>query len=51
VGDPARPLLLFRHGFPAFWVAWDAVPPALQDRFYAVAPDRRGYALRQAVER
>ena len=44
VGDPAAPLIVFLHGFPEFSGAWDAVLPSFQDRFFAVAPDQRGYA-------
>ncbi len=43
-GDPAAPLILFLHGFPEYSGAWDAVLPAFQARFCAVAPDQRGYA-------
>lgn len=44
-GDPARPLLLFIHGFPEFWFAWAGLMPLFADRWYAVAPDLRGFNL------
>jgi pimeloyl-ACP methyl ester carboxylesterase len=45
IGDPAAPLVLFLHGFPEYSGAWEEVLPAFADRFHAVAPDQRGYAL------
>ncbi|HZT49038.1 MAG TPA: alpha/beta fold hydrolase [Hyphomicrobiaceae bacterium] len=45
VGDAGAPLVLFLHGFPEYSGAWDDVLPAFADRFHAVAPDQRGYAL------
>ena len=42
-GDPARPLLLFLHGFPEFSGAWRDLMARLCDRYYCVAPDQRGY--------
>ncbi len=45
VGDVGAPLVLFLHGFPEYSGAWDDVLPAFADRFHAVAPDQRGYAL------
>lgn len=44
-GDPAKPLMLFLHGFPEFWYAWRNVASALSDEFYCVAPDMRGFNL------
>ncbi len=44
-GDPARPLLLFLHGFPEFWYAWKNQLAAFGAGFHAVAPDLRGYNL------
>lgn len=41
-GDPARPMLLFLHGFPEFWYAWRHQLTALSDQFFCVAPDTRG---------
>jgi len=42
-GDPSRPLLLFLHGFPEYSGAWAAVMEDLQDQWFCVAPDQRGY--------
>ncbi len=44
-GERGRPLLIFLHGFPEFWFAWQAQLSAFGDRFYAVAPDLRGFNL------
>ena len=38
-----RPALLLLHGFPQSHVLWHRVVQALQDRFYVVMPDLRGY--------
>jgi epoxide hydrolase 4 len=45
VGDADAPLILFLHGFPEYSGAWKEVLPTFADRFHAVAPDQRGYAL------
>lgn len=42
-GDPALPPLLLLHGFPEYSGAWEELALQLQDRFYCVAPDQRGY--------
>lgn len=44
-GEPGRPLLLFLHGFPEFWYAWQAQLVLFGDSHFAVAPDLRGYNL------
>jgi epoxide hydrolase 4 len=44
-GDPAKPLMLFLHGFPEFWYAWRNVAPALAGDYFCVAPDMRGFNL------
>jgi pimeloyl-ACP methyl ester carboxylesterase len=44
-GTPGRPLLLFVHGFPEAWFAWEAQLEAFGARFYAVALDLRGFNL------
>lgn len=41
-GDPGRPLMLFVHGFPECWLAWEAQLQAFGGDYYAVAPDTRG---------
>lgn len=38
-----RPALLLLHGFPQSHVLWNRVAQQLQDRFYLVMPDLRGY--------
>ena len=47
VNDPRAPLV-FLHGFPEFWVAWEQVFTALSDDFCFVAPDQRGFNLSDA---
>ncbi|HUW36247.1 MAG TPA: alpha/beta hydrolase [Rhodocyclaceae bacterium] len=44
-GDPARPLMLFVHGFPEFWRAWHRQLREFSRDHHAVAPDMRGYNL------
>ena len=44
-GSPGRPLVLFVHGFPEAWFAWEAQLEAFGARFYAVALDLRGFNL------
>lgn len=38
-----RPVLVLLHGFPQSHVLWHRVALALQDAFYVVMPDLRGY--------
>jgi pimeloyl-ACP methyl ester carboxylesterase len=45
VGARGRPLLVFLHGFPEYWGAWEEILPGFGLDFYAVAPDLRGYNL------
>ena len=42
-GDPSLPPLLMLHGFPEYSGAWEELALELQDQFYCVAPDQRGY--------
>lgn len=44
-GIKGRPLLLFLHGFPEFWYAWQAQLAHFGENFFAVAPDLRGFNL------
>ena len=44
-GQQGRPLVLFLHGFPEFWMAWHAQLAQFGEQFYAVAPDLRGFNL------
>lgn len=43
-GEPGAPLMLFLHGFPEYWGAWEELLPRFDDCF-AVAPDLRGFNL------
>jgi non-ribosomal peptide synthetase-like protein len=44
VGDPGHPLILFLHGFPFSWRAWQEQLRHLARRgCFCVAPDMRGY--------
>ena len=45
VGAAGKPLLLFVHGFPECWAAWQALLHAFGGDYFAVAPDLRGYNL------
>lgn len=44
-GDPAKPLVIFLHGFPEYWAAWQEVMLELAEDFHVVAPDQRGFNL------
>jgi pimeloyl-ACP methyl ester carboxylesterase len=44
-GEAGRPLLLFLHGFPEFWFAWNAQLAEFGQDYFAVAPDLRGFNL------
>ena len=39
------PLLMFVHGFPEFWYAWQGQLAEFGRDHFAVAPDMRGYNL------
>ena len=43
-GDPANPPVILLHGFPESHRTWREVAPRLDDRFYLVMPDQRGFA-------
>jgi pimeloyl-ACP methyl ester carboxylesterase len=45
--DPRRPIV-FLHGFPEFWIAWEPVFRHLASRYRVIAPDQRGYNLSDA---
>jgi len=47
-GTPGRPLVLFLHGFPEYWGAWEQILPYFAGDYFAVAPDLRGYNLSSA---
>ncbi len=40
--DTRQPILML-HGFPEFWLAWEAVMEALGDTYLILVPDQRGY--------
>jgi len=44
-GEKGRPLMLFLHGFPEFWLAWQTQLEEFGQDYFAVAPDLRGFNL------
>jgi pimeloyl-ACP methyl ester carboxylesterase len=43
-GDPANPPVILLHGFPESHRTWRDVAPRLEDRFWLIMPDQRGFA-------
>jgi pimeloyl-ACP methyl ester carboxylesterase len=43
-GDPQNPAVILLHGFPESHRTWREVAPRLEDRFFLVMPDQRGFA-------
>jgi pimeloyl-ACP methyl ester carboxylesterase len=43
-GDPANPPVILLHGFPESYRTWREIAPRLQDDFFLVMPDQRGFA-------
>jgi pimeloyl-ACP methyl ester carboxylesterase len=43
-GDRANPAVILLHGFPESHRTWREVAPLLEDRFFLVMPDQRGFA-------
>lgn len=43
-GDRANPAVILLHGFPESHRTWRELAPQLQDRFFLVMPDQRGFA-------
>jgi pimeloyl-ACP methyl ester carboxylesterase len=43
-GEPANPAVILLHGFPESHRTWREVAPRLQDRFFLIMPDQRGFA-------
>jgi pimeloyl-ACP methyl ester carboxylesterase len=43
-GDKAKPAVVLLHGFPESHRTWREVAPKLQDQFFLVMPDLRGFA-------
>jgi pimeloyl-ACP methyl ester carboxylesterase len=48
VGAPGARPILFLHGFPEYWGAWEVLLPHFADNWHAVAPDLRGFNLSSA---
>jgi pimeloyl-ACP methyl ester carboxylesterase len=44
-GEGDRPLMIFLHGFPEYWGAWEELLPYFGTTHHAVAPDLRGFNL------
>ncbi|MBV9463495.1 MAG: alpha/beta fold hydrolase, partial [Verrucomicrobiae bacterium] len=52
-GERASPAVILLHGFPESHRTWRELAPLLEDRFFLVMPDQRGFAgsdLPQEVE-
>jgi pimeloyl-ACP methyl ester carboxylesterase len=43
-GDRANPAVILLHGFPESHRTWREIAPRLEDRFFLVMPDQRGFA-------
>ena len=43
-GDELNPAVILLHGFPESHRTWRELAPRLQDRFFLVMPDQRGFA-------
>src|SRR5438874_10354784 len=43
-GDPRHPPVILLHGFPESHRTWREVAPRLDDKFFLVMPDQRGFA-------
>ncbi|MFL6760030.1 alpha/beta fold hydrolase [Sphingomonas sp.] len=43
-GDPANPAVILLHGFPESHRTWREVAPRLEQDFFLVMPDQRGFA-------
>lgn len=44
-GEKGKPLVVFLHGFPEAWFAWEAMLPLGAAHCFCVAPDLRGFNL------
>jgi pimeloyl-ACP methyl ester carboxylesterase len=42
-GDPSKPAVILLHGFPESHRTWRGIAPKLDDDFYLVMPDQRGF--------
>ena len=43
-GDRSKPAVVLLHGFPESHRTWREVVPLLEDRFFLIMPDQRGFA-------
>jgi pimeloyl-ACP methyl ester carboxylesterase len=43
-GDPEAPAVILLHGFPESHRTWRGLVPLLEDKFFLVMPDQRGFA-------
>jgi pimeloyl-ACP methyl ester carboxylesterase len=43
-GDRSSPAVILLHGFPESHRTWRALAPRMEDRFFLVMPDQRGFA-------
>ena len=43
-GDPTRPAVILLHGFPESHRTWREVAPLLEQDFFLIMPDQRGFA-------
>ncbi len=44
-GNQDAPLMVFLHGFPEYWAAWQPVFSQFVDDYHVIAPDQRGFNL------
>lgn len=42
-GDNNKPVILFLHGFPDFWISWSSQIPALAEHFRIICLDLKGF--------
>ncbi|XP_008472705.2 epoxide hydrolase 4-like [Diaphorina citri] len=42
-GDKNKPVILFLHGFPDFWISWSSQVPALVEYFRVICLDLKGF--------
>jgi alpha-beta hydrolase superfamily lysophospholipase len=42
-GEPAKPAVILLHGFPESHRTWRELAPRLQEHFYLIMPDQRGF--------
>src|ERR1051325_3378563 len=51
-GPSNGPLVFLLHGFPEFWYGWrNQIMPLAELGFHVIAPDQRGYNLREKPKR